>query len=355
MLATPAPEPLAAPEPLPEPKPMPSRGPKLTRKQRRALALEASRPKAAPSLAPEASVTAVPLAQPNAGQSPEVLPLAASVAPVPTTISPGPFTAPTAYDAVPDAPVAGRSISPVMLAGIAALVLLLAAGIFGWKKTRNNAVPPPALSAPDAAVAQPVSSTAAGSSSAIPSARPATQAGQTAAPPNTARTPLSPRVQPDSQSALTDDTAERRTPQLISPTPISTGKPAEASAVEPPPTLAAPAPATGAIAKIIRTPTVVEPRLATPVSKGLTGGQLIHRVTPEYPKFAAGMNLQGQIVLKATITKAGTVGKVQLISGDRRLALAAMDAVKKWRYTPHELNGEPIELEKEIVINFNRR
>ncbi|HXW91249.1 MAG TPA: energy transducer TonB [Terriglobales bacterium] len=35
------------------------------------------------------------------------------------------------------------------------------------------------------------------------------------------------------------------------------------------------------------------------------------------------------------------------------LAQAAIDAVKQWRYRPYLLNGEPVEIDSQITINFN--
>jgi protein TonB len=35
------------------------------------------------------------------------------------------------------------------------------------------------------------------------------------------------------------------------------------------------------------------------------------------------------------------------------LASAAEDAVRRWKYDPYTLNGEPIEANTEITINFN--
>ena len=31
---------------------------------------------------------------------------------------------------------------------------------------------------------------------------------------------------------------------------------------------------------------------------------------------------------------------------------AAMDAVKEWRYRPYILNGEPVEVDTQITVNF---
>ena len=34
------------------------------------------------------------------------------------------------------------------------------------------------------------------------------------------------------------------------------------------------------------------------------------------------------------------------------LVPAAVDAVRQWRYRPYVLNGEPVEVETEVTVNF---
>jgi protein TonB len=34
------------------------------------------------------------------------------------------------------------------------------------------------------------------------------------------------------------------------------------------------------------------------------------------------------------------------------LAPAAIDAVKQWKYRPYLLNGEPVEVDTEVLVNF---
>jgi protein TonB len=34
------------------------------------------------------------------------------------------------------------------------------------------------------------------------------------------------------------------------------------------------------------------------------------------------------------------------------LARAAIDAVKQWRYKPYIVNGEPVEIDSRITVNF---
>lgn len=79
---------------------------------------------------------------------------------------------------------------------------------------------------------------------------------------------------------------------------------------------------------------------------------LIHDVAPQYPPEAGRARVEGTVVLMAAIGKDGSVEDVRVESGLPILAQAAVDAVKQWRYRPYLLNGEPVEVDSRITINF---
>jgi periplasmic protein TonB len=81
-------------------------------------------------------------------------------------------------------------------------------------------------------------------------------------------------------------------------------------------------------------------------------GNLVRRVQPEYPPTARMAHVQGQVLLSAVISKAGTIEKVQVLSGHPLLVQSAVEAVKQWRYRPYILNDEPVEVETQITVNF---
>ncbi len=89
------------------------------------------------------------------------------------------------------------------------------------------------------------------------------------------------------------------------------------------------------------------------VSTGVATGLLIRKVTPNYPQLAKQARIQGTVVLQAEISKDGTIQNLQLISGHPMLAPAAIEAVKQWRYKPYLLNGEPVAVETQVVVNFS--
>lgn len=101
---------------------------------------------------------------------------------------------------------------------------------------------------------------------------------------------------------------------------------------------------------------VLEKTLPTPkrmrIASRVAEGNLIHDVAPTYPPEAGRARIEGTVVLLAVIAKDGTVRDVRVESGLPVLAQAAIDAVKQWRYKPYLLNGEPIEVDSQITINF---
>jgi protein TonB len=79
------------------------------------------------------------------------------------------------------------------------------------------------------------------------------------------------------------------------------------------------------------------------------------RVEPHYPEEAQQAGIQGQVLLKAEISKDGAIQNLQLISGNPKLAQAAIEAVKKWKYKPYLLNRQPVALETQIEVDFQLR
>ncbi|HUK25710.1 MAG TPA: energy transducer TonB [Terriglobales bacterium] len=113
----------------------------------------------------------------------------------------------------------------------------------------------------------------------------------------------------------------------------------------------------GVIGGIISSAPVAVPKVATPqrvrVSQGVTQGLRIRYVQPMYPPLARQARIQGTVVLQAEISKSGDIENLRLISGHPMLAPAAIEAVKQWRYKPYYLNGEPVEVETQVTVNFS--
>jgi TonB family protein len=88
------------------------------------------------------------------------------------------------------------------------------------------------------------------------------------------------------------------------------------------------------------------------VSAGVSQGLLVSKVPPEYPPDARDQRVQGTVILSVKIDKEGNVFNVELVSGHPMLAPAAIEAVRQWKYRPYVLNGEAVEVDTEVRVNF---
>ncbi len=88
------------------------------------------------------------------------------------------------------------------------------------------------------------------------------------------------------------------------------------------------------------------------VASRVAEANLIHDVAPQYPPEAGRARVEGTVVLMAVIGRDGSVQDVRVESGLPILAQAAINAVRQWRYKPYMIDGEPVEVDSRITINF---
>jgi len=84
----------------------------------------------------------------------------------------------------------------------------------------------------------------------------------------------------------------------------------------------------------------------------LESARLIHSPRPDYPSLAKMAHIQGTVRLEAVIGTDGRVQDLKVIAGHPLLVNATLQAVAQWRYQPTLLNGEPVEVQTEIDVNF---
>ncbi len=73
---------------------------------------------------------------------------------------------------------------------------------------------------------------------------------------------------------------------------------------------------------------------------------------PVYPQTAIDQRINGKVVLHLIIDGDGTVKDVSALSGPPVLADSAMEIVKGWRYQPTRLNGNPVEVDTTVTLNY---
>jgi protein TonB len=80
--------------------------------------------------------------------------------------------------------------------------------------------------------------------------------------------------------------------------------------------------------------------------------RLIHRVDPEYPEIAQRAQIEGVVILEATVGANGTVQDARVLRSHSVLEQAAVDAVRQWRYEPLLLNGTPTPFILTVTVSF---
>ncbi len=82
--------------------------------------------------------------------------------------------------------------------------------------------------------------------------------------------------------------------------------------------------------------------------------KVITKVQPVYPQSAKAAGAQGSVLLHAVVGKDGSPLSLQVLNSQINpdLARAAVEAVSQWRYQPTLLNGEPVEVDTTITVNF---
>jgi protein TonB len=98
---------------------------------------------------------------------------------------------------------------------------------------------------------------------------------------------------------------------------------------------------------------VLAPRGPVRVSSLVVEGLLIRKTVPVYPSIAVAIHQEGTVVLQATISRAGTIENLRVVSGPPMLRQAALDAVATWRYRPYLLNDQPVEVETTVNVVFS--
>ncbi len=88
------------------------------------------------------------------------------------------------------------------------------------------------------------------------------------------------------------------------------------------------------------------------VGSQLKAPRQTYSVNPEYPPLALQARIHGTVVVDAIIDEHGNVVQARAISGHPLLIAPALKAVLQWKYEPTSLNGQPISVELQVLVNF---
>jgi periplasmic protein TonB len=71
-----------------------------------------------------------------------------------------------------------------------------------------------------------------------------------------------------------------------------------------------------------------------------------------YPLLGRQMKVQGSVLLQALIGPDGVIRDLRVLSGPAILATAAREAARRWQFKPYLQNGQPVETQANITVNF---
>jgi periplasmic protein TonB len=84
----------------------------------------------------------------------------------------------------------------------------------------------------------------------------------------------------------------------------------------------------------------------------LSEGMLLAPIRPVYPAIARTAGIQGTVVVEAVISRTGSIESLRVVSGPLMLQNAALEAIREAKYKPYKLNGQPVEVQTTITVNF---
>ncbi|HXT68403.1 MAG TPA: TonB family protein [Vicinamibacterales bacterium] len=113
-------------------------------------------------------------------------------------------------------------------------------------------------------------------------------------------------------------------------------------------------PGSGVNVQYVAPPPMTPPQPIRPGGNVSTPTRLLY-VDPIYPQIAIISKTQGTVILEATIDETGVVRDVKVLRSIALLDQPAIDAVKRWRYTPTKLNGVAVPILLTVTVTFSLR
>jgi protein TonB len=177
-------------------------------------------------------------------------------------------------------------------------------------------------------------------------------------PETTAAPPVSPPVQPTQETvnpptASADNSAANV--KLQPATELAANQPSVQPAVERAPVQPTPVPtpvtvATATPPAASASKTTALTRIYVPPSE--LDQYILRKTPPVYPMIAKAAGVGGMVVLDIIVDSKGNLQKVTTVNGSALLARAAEEALRQWRFKPYLIDGNPVEMESQVAMNF---
>jgi TonB family protein len=113
----------------------------------------------------------------------------------------------------------------------------------------------------------------------------------------------------------------------------------------------APTPTSGAAAPVAQPP-AAGGASGAPVSVGSLVGKARQRVAPNYPQIARAARVSGNVTVYLVVNEKGEVESVQRADGPQQLQQPAIEAARRWKFNPTEIDGRPVRISGFLSFNF---
>lgn len=101
-------------------------------------------------------------------------------------------------------------------------------------------------------------------------------------------------------------------------------------------------------------PPAIQPEGPVQIGGNVKEPRLVSSVMPVYPMGAMKAGISGDVVIQATIDNNGKVAEMHVVAGPSLLRQAALDALRRWKYEPSTLDGQPVAVQMQVTIKFRR-
>lgn len=106
-------------------------------------------------------------------------------------------------------------------------------------------------------------------------------------------------------------------------------------------------------------PPSLEPSIYGRDTVGLEPPVITKKVSPNYPKRALSIKLQGYVMLEAILGKDGQIRDIKVLRGLGKSKFgfekSAMEALERWEFQPGKLNNEPVDVRMSLTLRFSIR
>lgn len=79
---------------------------------------------------------------------------------------------------------------------------------------------------------------------------------------------------------------------------------------------------------------------------------IVHRVVPQYPGIAMNAGIEGRVMIQIYVGLDGRVHRAEVVGGGTIFDEAALEAVRRWVFTPAKANGHPVAVWMAVPLVF---